>query len=212
MIPLLNAEKLTRILCLGCHSDDIEIGAGGLILRLIRDNPNLEFYWVVFSGTPERQAEARSSAERFLAGAAKSTVLTLDFQENIFPAQAPQLKTKLGEVRAAFEPDLVLTQRRDDSHQDHYTLAELTWNAFRNHAILEYEIPKFDGDLGQPNVFAALEPEVAKRKTQLLMECFGTQRAKHWFDEETFLGLMRLRGLESANRYAEGFYARKLVV
>ena len=211
-MPLFDASKLRRVLCLGCHSDDIEIGAGGLILRLLRDNPSLEVYWVVFSGTPERQAEARASAERFLEGAAASTVLTLDFQENVFPSLAPQLKAKLAEVRAAFEPDLVLTQRRDDSHQDHYTLGELTWNAFRNHAILEYEIPKFDGDLGQPNVFAALEPDLARRKVQLLLECFGTQRAKHWFDEETFLGLMRLRGLESANRYAEGFYARKMVI
>jgi LmbE family N-acetylglucosaminyl deacetylase len=204
--------NIQKVLCLGCHSDDIEIGAGGTLLRLIEHNPNLEVYWVVFSGTPERQREAQHSAERFLAQVTHRTILTLDFAENIFPQQVPALKSKLGEIRAAFQPDLIFTQRRDDSHQDHFTLGELTWNAFRAHTILEYEIPKYDGDLGQPNVFVSLTNELAKRKTQLLIECFGTQRAKHWFDEETFLGLMRLRGLESATRYAEGFYARKVMV
>jgi LmbE family N-acetylglucosaminyl deacetylase len=205
-------SNFQKVLCLGCHSDDIEIGAGGTMLRLIEINPRLEVYWVVFSGSPERQEEARRSAEKFLEPLEHKTILTLDFAENIFPQQVPALKAKLNEIRAAFQPDLIFTQRRDDSHQDHFTLGELTWNAFRSHTILEYEIAKYDGDLGQPNVFVSLTPELAKRKTQLLLEYFGTQGVKHWFDEETFLGLMRLRGLESATRYAEGFYARKVMI
>jgi LmbE family N-acetylglucosaminyl deacetylase len=204
------AASVNRVLCLGAHSDDIEIGCGGAILKLIQQNPKLEFYWVVFSGNAERAKEAKSSAERFLDGAAAAKIITLEFQDTLFPTQFAALKDAFTEIRSEFAPDVIFTQYRDDRHQDHRTLSDLTWNAFRNHAILEYEIPKFDGDLGQPNVFVDLPDEIAKRKIELLMDCFGTQRSKHWFSPDTFEGLMRLRGLESATRFAEGFHGRKL--
>jgi LmbE family N-acetylglucosaminyl deacetylase len=204
------AAGVKRVLCLGAHSDDIEIGCGGTVLKLIRENPALEFYWVVLSGNASRAQEARASAERFLEGAASARVVTLEFQDTLFPTQFAALKDAINGIRNAFAPDVIFTQYRDDRHQDHRTLSDLTWNAFRNHTILEYEIPKFDGDLGQPNVFVDLSEEIAARKIELLMDCFGTQRSKHWFSPDTFEGLMRLRGLESATRFAEGFHGRKL--
>ncbi len=210
MLNLNLSASVNRVLCLGAHSDDIEIGCGGAILKLIQQNPKLEFYWVVFSGNAERAQEARASAERFLDGAATANIITLEFQDTLFPTQFAALKDAFGQIRTEFAPDVIFTQYRDDRHQDHRTLSDLTWNAFRNHAILEYEIPKFDGDLGQPNVFVDLPDEIAKRKIELLMDCFGTQRSKHWFSPDTFEGLMRLRGLESATRFAEGFHGRKL--
>ena len=199
-----------RVLCIGAHSDDIEIGCGGTVLKLIQHNPNMEFYWVVMSGNPERAAEARQAANRFLEGA-RGTVQTFGFSDTLFPTQFAELKNVFSSIRAEFQPDLIFTHARHDRHQDHRTLSDLTWNAFRDHLILEYEIPKFDGDLGQPNVFVALDERLAQRKVQLLMECFGTQRSKHWFSPDTFEGLMRLRGLESATRFAEGFHGRKLL-
>ena len=212
MLNLNLASTISRVLCLGAHSDDIEIGCGGAILKLIQQNPKLEFYWVVFSGNNERAQEARAGADRFLEGAASSRVVTLEFQDTLFPTQFAALKDAFSSIRAEFSPELIFTQYRQDRHQDHRTLSDLTWNAFRDHAILEYEIPKYDGDLGQPNVFVDLPDEIAARKIELLMACFGTQRSKHWFSPDTFEGLMRLRGLESATRYAEGFHGRKLRV
>ena len=212
MLNLNLANTVNRVLCLGAHSDDIEIGCGGTILKLIRQNPKLEFYWVVFSGNAERALEARASAERFLEGAASNRIVTLDFQDTLFPTQFAALKDAFATIRREFTPELIFTQYREDRHQDHRTLSDLTWNAFRDHAILEYEIPKFDGDLGQPNVFVELPDEIATRKIDLLISCFGSQRSKHWFSPDTFSGLMRLRGLESATRHAEGFHARKLRV
>ena len=212
MLNLNLSATVKRVLCLGAHSDDIEIGCGGTILKLIQQNPTLEFTWVVFSGDKERAQEASASAERFLDGAAAAKIITLEFQDTLFPTQFAALKDAFGQIRTEIAPDVIFTQYRDDRHQDHRTLSDLTWNAFRNHAILEYEIPKFDGDLGQPNVFVDLPEETAKRKIELLMECFGTQRSKHWFSPDTFEGLMRLRGLESATRFAEGFHGRKLRV
>jgi LmbE family N-acetylglucosaminyl deacetylase len=197
-------------MCIGAHSDDIEIGCGGTVLKLIQHNPNLEFYWAVMSGNPERATEARQAASRFLEGA-RSTVQTFEFSDTLFPTQFAELKNVFSSIRAEFQPDLIFTHARNDRHQDHRTLSDLTWNAFRDHLILEYEIPKFDGDLGQPNVFVALDEHLAQRKVELLMECFGTQRSKHWFSPDTFEGLMRLRGLESATRFAEGFHGRKLL-
>ena len=212
MLNLNLANTVNRVLCLGAHSDDIEIGCGGTILKLIRQNPKLEFYWVVFSGNAERALEARASAERFLEGAASNRIVTLDFQDTLFPTQFAALKDAFATISREFTPELIFTLYREDRHQDHRTLSDLTWNAFRDHAILEYEIPKFDGDLGQPNVFVELPDEIATRKIDLLISCFGSQRSKHWFSPDTFSGLMRLRGLESATRHAEGFHARKLRV
>ncbi len=204
------ANGCQRVMCIGAHSDDIEIGCGGTVLKLIQHNPNLEFYWAVMSGNPERATEARQAASRFLEGA-HSTVRIFEFSDTLFPTQFAELKNVFSSIRAEFQPDLIFTHARNDRHQDHRTLSDLTWNAFRNHLILEYEIPKFDGDLGQPNVFVALDEHLAQRKVELLMECFGTQRSKHWFSPDTFEGLMRLRGLESATRFAEGFHGRKLL-
>jgi len=202
--------KPRRVLCLGAHADDIEIGCGGTVLQLC--NRGVEFRWVVFSATPVRAREAARSAARFLKGARQSSLTVGNFTDSYFPAELRQVKTFLHEVREQFEPDLIFTHARQDAHQDHRVINELTWNAFRNHLILEYEIPKYDGDLGAPNVFIPLTPAQKERKIRFLLNSFPSQRAKGWFDAETFGGLMRLRGVESQTRYAEAFYVRKLVI
>lgn len=208
-----DSEAPIHVLCLGAHSDDIEIGCGGTILSLARQFPNVVFHWVVFSATGVRADEARHAANLFVrSGALKGPILKT-FQDGCMPFVG-------GDVRAAFEelksisPDLVFTHNRKDAHQDHRTLAELTWNTFRDHLILEYEIPKYDGDLGTPSVFVPLETELYEKKVSYLMESFGSQRAKRWFQPETFLALMRLRGMEcnAPSGYAEAFYCRKLVL
>jgi LmbE family N-acetylglucosaminyl deacetylase len=215
MVPLsLGAgDAPLTVLCLGSHSDDIEIGCGGTILTLLTDRPGTRVHWVVFSADDAREAEARGSAAAFLADAKESTVVVHRFRESYFPY--------LNEIKDAFEalkrdvvPDVVFTHRRDDEHQDHRTIAGLTWNTFRDHLVLEYEIPKYEGDLGHPNVFVPLRPEIADRKVELLAEHFGTQRSKRWFRPETFRGLMALRAVEcnAETGSAEAFHARKIVV
>ena len=199
------------LLCLGAHADDIEIGCGGTLLTWLQARPGTTVHWVVFSGggTP-REAEARSSAPRFLAGSAGSTVTVHRFRDGFFPYESG--------VKDAFEalkdlrPDLVFTHYREDRHQDHRVLSDLTWNTFRGHAILEYEVPKYDGDLGSPNAFVALEPAVLTAKIGHLLEAFPSQRGKPWFTEDTFRALPRLRGVEcgAPSGVAEAFYARKL--
>lgn len=206
-------KKLQRILCLGAHSDDIEIGCGGTILKLIEQNPTLEFLWVVFSADGSRADEARSSAEAFLEAAAKKSVSIKQYKTSFFPFQGEAIKESFEEIKAVFQPDLVFTHYRDDRHQDHRILSDLAWNTFRNHVILEYEIPKYDGDLGMPNVFVELGEDHCRKKLGYLLKFFQTQSNKHWFDQDTFLALMRLRGMEAASvtRYAEAFYSRKMV-
>ncbi|MFT3785970.1 MAG: PIG-L family deacetylase [Tepidisphaeraceae bacterium] len=168
--------------------------------------------WVVFSAIGAREEEARNSAKDFLATCGlASAIQTHTFKDARFPEQQPQIKDAFEGLKA-FNPDLVLTHKQDDRHQDHRVVNELTWNTFRNHAIWEYEIPKWDGDLGRPNLYVQVDAEHVERKCELLMKHFGTQRSKHWFDAETFKGLMRLRGLESNTRYAEAFVAKKVVV
>lgn len=203
-----------RILCLGAHSDDIEIGCGATVLELLRTRRNLEFYWVVFSSGKTREQEARRSAALFLVGAAKTKVSILNFRNSFFPFQGAEIKEYFEKLKADFSPDLVLTHARDDLHQDHRVINQLSWNTWRNHLILEYEIFKYDGDLGTPNLYVTFDKRTCDRKIKLLMRCFGTQRDKHWFTEDTFQGLMRLRGVEanSPGRYAEAFYSRKLVL
>lgn len=210
----LGLEGIRRVLCLGAHADDIEIGCGGTLLRLCAEVPDLDVRWVVLSAEGARAAEARAGADRFLADAGQKTVTVGDFRDARFPAQLDRLKDFFADLAAAFEPDLVLTHRREDAHQDHRAVAELTWQAFRSHSILEYEIPKYDGDLGHPNVFVALSRETCRRKVDGLLEAFSSQRDKPWFTEETFRALLRLRGVESKSGtgYAEGFTARKLLV
>lgn len=199
-----------KVLCLGAHSDDIEIGCGGTILRLA-ERGELEVYWVVFSSGPVRAEEARRSAARFLEGV-PHTVRVLEFRDTFFPAQWALVKETFQRIASEFAPDLIFTHAREDRHQDHRVISDLTWNAWRDRLILEYEIPKWDGDLGTPNVYVRLEERHVRRKVEILLEAFPSQRGKHWFDAETFNALMRLRGLEAATRYAEAFYGRKLVV
>lgn len=207
----LRFERLDTILCLGAHSDDIEIGAGATVLRLVRENPNARIVWVVFSATGIRGEEASASAERFLKGAGEADIRLLGYRDGHFPDQWAAIKAEMESLKPV-APDLVLTHYGMDLHQDHRILAELTWNTFRNHAILEYEIPKFDGGLGSPNAFVPASLEDADSKIALLMSCFESQVGKHWFEDLTFRGLMRLRGLEcgAPDGLAEAFYARKM--
>jgi LmbE family N-acetylglucosaminyl deacetylase len=202
-----------QILCLGCHSDDIEIGCGGAILRLLQEHPDSQFNWAVFNATGARETEARRAACLF-AGANLSTPLFKAFPDGFMPFVGAEIKAVFEELKRSVSPHLIFTHNRKDAHQDHRLIAEMTWNTFRNHFILEYEIPKYDGDLGQPGIFVPLSEEVCRRKVRYIMEAFQSQHAKHWFEEDTFLSLMRLRGMECAapDGYAEAFYCRKLVL
>jgi len=213
MIPLAPTSVRT-ILCLGCHADDIEIGCGGTILKLLEEHPAARVCWVVLSAGGERIPEARASAEKFLSSATERNIIIADFRDRYFPAQHEQVKDYIHELAAQFRPDIVFTHRREDVHQDHRLVAELTWNAFRNHLIFEYEIPKYEGDLGRPNVFVPLAKATCTRKVDTLHDAFVTQREKPWFTKETFWSLLRLRGLEchSPSGYAEGLYCRKMVL
>lgn len=203
-------ERLS-VLCLGAHSDDIEIGAGGTILGWIKAGVRLNAQWCILSAAGERSAEAKASAEAFLAGADHATIEQAKFNDSFFPYHGAELKQWFIELKSRIQPDLVLTHRKDDAHQDHREICQLTWNTFRDHLILEYEIPKWDGDLGQPNGYIPLAADVLEHKIELLMQHFGTQRSKDWFDPETFRGLARLRGVEcrSSSGYAEAFTLRK---
>jgi LmbE family N-acetylglucosaminyl deacetylase len=207
-------KRALQILCLGSHSDDIEIGCGGTILRLAEQFPGSLFHWVVFSAEGVRSAEAQRAAELFVDRRRLQGPVLKTFRDGFLPFQGAELKDVFEDLKKTVSPDLILTHYRNDAHQDHRLLCELTWNTFRNHLILEYEIPKYDGDLGRPNVFVPLEREVCQKKVSYLMEAFQSQRSKHWFQEETFLGLMRLRGMEcnAPSGYAEAFYSRKIVL
>ncbi len=200
------------MLCFGAHSDDIEIGCGGTILKMVEANPGVEFTWVVFGGNEPRQAEARASAGAFLGGV-KNTVITKSFRDAFFPFQGEAIKEFVDAVQRGCTPDVIFTHYREDLHQDHRTINQFTWNAFRSHTILEYEIVKYDSDLGHPNLFSPLSEGIVKKKTDLLMQHFGSQRGKQWYDEETFRGYLRLRGIQcdSPTRYAEAFHVRKMV-
>lgn len=207
------AERPLQVLCLGAHSDDIEIGCGGTILRLTGEFPDLDVVWVVLSGSATRAAEARCSAERFLARAGRSRLIVQDFKDGFFPYIGAEVKTYFESLKGQVSPDIIFTHYRHDRHQDHRLVSELTWNTFRDHLILEYEIPKYDGDLGSPNYFVRLDEPLCRMKADYLIESFPSQRQKPWFTRDTFLALMRLRGMEARapGRYAEGFYAHKLV-
>lgn len=205
------AGRALRVLCLGAHSDDIEIGCGGTMLTL-GQRGRLHVRWIVFSGAGERAREAHRSAKRFLASVQRATVEVLGFRDGFFPAQWQEIKERFELVAQDFEPDVVFTHFRDDRHQDHRVVSDLTWNTFRRSLILEYEIPKWDGDLGTPNTYVPLEPAVARRKARMLLSVFPSQRGKSWFSESTFLGLMRLRGIECGGELAEAFHARKVTL
>ena len=202
------------VLCLGAHSDDIEIGAGATLLHWHPLGVQLDVVWCVLSANGPREAEARASAGDFLAGVERSRVETHRFRDGFFPAQSSDIKSWFEQLKGRVQPDVILTHRRDDAHQDHREVNRLTWNTFRDHVILEYEIPKWDGDLGQPNFYVPVSAAAMTRKVDLLMRHFSTQRSKHWFDEETFRGLARLRAMEcrAPDRYAEAYVARKVAL
>jgi LmbE family N-acetylglucosaminyl deacetylase len=202
------------VLCLGAHSDDIEIGAGATLLSLAERGVRLEVVWAVLSGAGEREIEAKASAAEFLAATESAQIDVRSFRESFFPEQGEAIKSWFEALKVQVNPDLIFTHRRDDAHQDHRHVSRLTWNTFRDHCILEYEIPKWDGDMGQPNMYVPVSASALQRKVDLLMSHFGSQRPKHWFDGETFMGLARLRGMEcnAPERYAEAFFARKLIL
>ena len=203
-----------KILCLGAHSDDIEIGCGGTLLQLARKRPRPEFRWVVWSAASARAREAERGARKFLGPASSEAVRLHEFRDGYFPTHFDAIKDAFESLAREFTPDIVFTHTRDDRHQDHRAVSDLTWNTFRRQLILEYEIPKWDGDLGRPNLYVPLSASAARRKSKALIDVFGTQRSKDWFSEETFLGLMRLRGMEcrAADGYAEAFHARKILL
>ena len=207
------ATEPIKLLCLGAHSDDIEIGCGGTILRLINQYPHLSVHWVVFSGQDRRMEEAQASATDFLHQATDKKIALKNFRDGFFPYTGAEVKAFFEELKQEISPDLIFTHYRHDLHQDHRTLCELTWNTFRDHSILEYEIPKYDGDLGNPNFFVYLDEAICNRKIDLLLKHFRTQENKHWFTKETFTSILRLRGIESKapDGYAEAFHCRKLV-
>lgn len=203
-----------RVLCLGAHSDDIEIGCGATLTLLARRRRSPEFRWVVYSGSNARAREARLGARQFLGPGATGAAEVHEFRDGFFPAQFAEIKEAFESLAGDFTPDLVFTHSRDDRHQDHRVVSDLTWNTFRNSLILEYEVPKWDGDLGRPNCYVPIAATAARRKARALVKVFGTQRSKDWFSEETFLGLMRIRGVEcrAPGGYAEAFLARKFTL
>lgn len=202
-----------NVLCLGAHSDDIEIGCGGTLLRLFAERPDTTARWVVFSAAGKRADEARASAADFLAGARSSEVQLEAFRDGFFPYDGGRVKEAFEAIKAQFQPDVVFTHCRGDLHQDHRIVNELTWNTFRDHLVLEYEIPKFDGDMGRPDTFVRLDTGTAARKTDLIWKHFASQREKHWLTRENLLALMRLRAIEcrAPEGFAEAFFGRKIV-
>jgi LmbE family N-acetylglucosaminyl deacetylase len=210
-LDLAKPGKALSVLCIGAHSDDVEIGAGGTILTWLASGAEVSVDWCVLSAVGEREEEARASASDFLKGAARVNMHLGAFRDGYLPAERDRVKDWV-EALKPIKPDVILTHTRADAHQDHRLVCELVWNAFRDNLVLEYEIPKWDGDLGQPNLYVPLSDEILRRKIELLHRHFGSQRSKAWFDEETFRGLARLRGMECRARYAEAFFARKLVL
>jgi LmbE family N-acetylglucosaminyl deacetylase len=211
----LEQNRPLRLLCVGAHSDDIELGCGGTILRLLSEHANVEVHWVVVGSSGERDAEAMASAEQFLAAASKKEIVVENFKASFFPYRGEEIKQFFEEQKAvAASPDIVFTHYRHDLHQDHRVVSELTWNTYRDHLILEYEIIKYDGDMGSPNLFVHLDETLCRKKIDLIMDCFKTQRGKDWFTPDALLSLLRIRGIESRapGKYAEAFHCRKVVL
>ena len=211
-LPFPKGDSPRKILCLGAHCDDIEIGCGGTILKLLETHRDVIVYWIVFSSDQRRTDEARQSAKLFLAEAGSKQVRIQNFRNSFFPYVGAEIKEFVEQLKQEFSPDLIFTHYRNDLHQDHRVISELTWNCFRDQLILEYEIPKYDGDLGSPNLFVHLDESIRKKKITYILDSFRSQKEKHWFDEETFSAVLRLRGMESSSQYAEGFYCRKMVL
>jgi LmbE family N-acetylglucosaminyl deacetylase len=207
-------KESPSILCLGAHSDDIEIGAGATILSLQQQVPNARITWVVFAGSGPRAQEAEGSARHCTAGFADASIEIHEIRDGYFPSEFVQIKETFEPIRAVCHPDIVFTHQRDDLHQDHRLISEITLQTFRDHLILEYEIPKYDGDLGTPNLFVPVSDEIRLAKLGLLDRFFASQRNRPWFTRETFEAVMRLRGVEcrSPSGYAEAFHCRKAVL
>ncbi len=216
MTPLRFLDRLGRrptILCLGAHCDDIEIGCGGTILRILKTRHDVAVRWVVLSSTKERANEAAAAAELFLKGSRTRKVRIEAFADGHFPYQGAEIKRYFESLKRTVSPALIFTHYRHDRHQDHRLVSDTTWQTFRDSLILEYEIPKYDGDLGSPNVFAHVDAAICEQKIRYIMRSYKTQRGKPWFTDETLRALMRIRGVESrAPRYAEAFYGRKLIL
>lgn len=202
-----------NVLCIGSHPDDIEIGCGGTILRMLEEVPALQFNWIVLSGDKKRKEEAQKSVEAIIPSDNAKKVEIQNFRESYFPYIGSNIKDYFEELKKAASPDIIFTHYRSDAHQDHRLVSDLTWNTFREHFILEYEIPKYDGDLGAPNLFVHLKQPLVKRKIDNILRAFKTQTGKRWFTEDTFKSIMRIRGIESnsPSKYAEAFYCRKIV-
>jgi LmbE family N-acetylglucosaminyl deacetylase len=203
-----------ELMLLGAHSDDIEIGCGGTLLQLLSSHPNVRVVWVVFSSGAEREREARASASLFLRDAREQRVIVMNFRDGFFPYEGAKIKESFEQLKNETDPDLIFTHYRQDRHQDHRTISDLTWNTWRRHLILEYEIPKYDGDLGAPNLFVPLAREVCARKIEHIVGVFQVERAKAWLTEDTFQAIARLRGVECAapEKMAEAFYCRKFIL
>ena len=217
MLPLsLGSQnrRLMTVLCLGAHCDDIELGCGGTILKMAEEYPETQFYWVVFSSSPVRKNEAQQSAELFLKGTDSTHIVIKEFRNGYFPYIGTEIKDYFEQLKCDVSPDLIFTHYGKDLHQDHRLLSELTWNTFRDHLILEYEIAKYDGDLGTPNIYSPLSEQRCGQKVKYITSCFESQASKHWFAEDVFYSLLRLRGMEcnSVSGYAEAFYCRKSII
>ena len=207
-------NKKFKILLLGSHCDDIEIGCGGTLLKLVDLIKNLDIYWVVFSSGTMRKKEALSSARAFLKKVKSRNIVINNFKNGFFPYIGNDIKEYFEQLKIEFCPDLIFTHYRDDLHQDHRVVSDLTWNTFRDHLIYEYEIPKYDGDIGTPNLYVHIDESLCRKKVNYLMKYFNTQRDKRWFTDDLFFSMMRVRGMESNSptKYAEGFYVRKIVI
>jgi len=210
----IDSTREHRVLCLGAHCDDIEIGCGGTILKLATAHQNLHICWVVFSSSSEREREARDSATAFLAEVVRKTVVIHALRDGYLPYLGGEVKDRFEQIKHEFSPDVIFTHYRHDLHQDHRLISELTWNTFRNHFILEYEIPKYDGDFGSPNVFVSLDENISEKKISLALKYFKTQQGRRWFSHDLFTAMLRLRGMEAntPTGYAEAFYCRKLLL
>jgi LmbE family N-acetylglucosaminyl deacetylase len=207
-------DKITplKILCLGAHCDDIEIGAGGTLLKIFEEYKIEQVAWIVFSSNEIRKHEAQKSAEHFLTVVENKEIIINSYRDGFFPYIGAEIKEYFEGLKKEISPDLIFTHYGNDRHQDHRLISELTWNTWRNNLILEYEIPKYDGDLGTPNFYVKLEEKHIEKRNQILIESFTSQNSKHWFDDATFNALPRLRGLESVNQFAEAFYVKKLIL
>jgi LmbE family N-acetylglucosaminyl deacetylase len=206
----LNNKKPLSLLCLGAHCDDIEIGAGGTVMKLAGQYDISSIHWVVFASNEIRKREAEQSAAQFLSEIKSSKVIINSWRDGFLPFSAAEIKDYFESLKCEISPDLILTHYRDDRHQDHRIISDLTWNTWRNHAILEYEIPKYDGDIGNPNFYVPLEEQLVERKNKIIVSAYASQADKHWFDYQTFTALPRLRGMEAATLFAEAFYSRKI--